>query len=90
MAGFYKSPGVYVKNVDVDYWMPTKRYSTLLRKYKINKIFNLNREIYSDTFTLINRRSSYKKTFKIPVGKANNNKPNLFKILKKYISTIKI
>jgi hypothetical protein len=84
----YKSPGVYTR--DVDYWIPAnKGYSTLLRKYKINNIFNLDREVFSDTFTLVNRRSSYKQTFKIPVGD-KVNKPNLFNTLKKYISTIKI
>lgn len=39
----YKSPG---------FWIPTsKGYSTLMRKYKINNIFNLDREVFKDKFT---------------------------------------
>jgi hypothetical protein len=84
----YKSPGVY--NRDIDYWIPVnKGYSTLIRKYKINNIFNLDREVFKDKFTLVNRRSSYKQTYKIPVG-YKDNKPNLLNTLKKYMSTIKI
>lgn len=78
----YKLPGVYTR--DVDYWIPAnKGYSTLLRKYKINNIFNLDREVFSDTFTLVNRRSSYKQTFKIPVGD-KANKTNLFETINNF------
>lgn len=81
----YKSPGVYTRE---EYWIPVnKGYSTLMRKHKINNIFNLDRDVFSDTFTHV--KSGYKKTYKIPVG-YKDNKPNLLNTLKKYMSTIKI
>jgi len=84
----YKSPGVYTK--DVDYWIPSKSYNTFTRKYKINKIFNLGRDIYADTFTLINNHNSHhRRIFKIPVGGPTNN-TNVINKLKQYISSFKI
>jgi len=84
----YKSPGVYTR--DVDYWIPLKSYSSFNRKIKINKIFNLEIDLYTDTFIhTSNLTSNYRKTFIVPVGGSNNN-TNAINKLKQYISSFKI
>lgn len=84
----YKSPGVYT--TDVDYWIPVKSYNSFNRKIKINKIFNLDIDLYNDTFIhTSNLTSNYRKKFIIPVG-GPNNKINIINTLKQYMSCIKI
>jgi hypothetical protein len=80
----YKSPGVYTR--DVDYWIPLKSYSSFNRKIKINKIFNLEIDLYAD---LKSFNPNYRKTFIVPVGGSNNN-TNAINKLKQYISSFKI
>ena len=75
----YKSPGVYVTETEKDIWLPVRRYNTFTRKYKINKIFNLGRDVYPDT-VFHSHNSPYKKLFKIPVG-GTTNKPKLIEII---------
>jgi hypothetical protein len=80
----YKSPGVYTK--DVDYWIPVKSYSSFNRNIKINKIFNLGIDLYTDLKPF---NPNYRKTFIVPVGGSDNNASIISK-LKQYISSFKI
>lgn len=70
----HKSSGVFTKNI----WMPVGEHNKFIRKYKINKIFNLDKDISYKHFSNIN--SNYRKTYKIPIG---NKKSNLSQIIKK-------
>ena len=77
MSNIYKSPGVYVTEIDKDIWLPV----TFTRKYKINKIFNLGRDVYQDSvFHSHHHNSPYRKLFKIPVG-GPTNKPKLIETI---------
>jgi hypothetical protein len=84
----YKSPGVYTR--DSDYWIPVRKYSSFNRKVKINKIFNLEIDLYTDQcIHTSNLTSNYRKTFIIPIG-GTNNKINIINTLKQYMSYIRI
>jgi hypothetical protein len=89
----YKSPGVYTR--DSDYWIPVRKYSSFNRKVEINKIFNLEIDLYTDSILTnqyihtSNLTSNYRKTFIIPIG-GTNNKINIINTLKQYMSYIRI